>query len=250
MQDSPTSPDGTPRGVVAVTGGGRGIGAAVCRRLGRDGRTVLVGYLRDREAAEQVAVDVRAAGGRAEAVAVDVRDEGSVEAFVAAALALGPLTGLVANAGAARAVGALVDNDLDDIRRDVEVNLVGVIATVRAGLAAMGEGGAVVTLSSASATLGAAGRYVHYAAAKAGVEAFTVGVAREAAERGVRVNAVAPGTTWTDFHVEPDRPAQVAPTVPLGRAGDADEIAAAVVWLLGEDASYTTGAVLRVAGGL
>ncbi|TPW73481.1 SDR family NAD(P)-dependent oxidoreductase [Schumannella sp. 10F1B-5-1] len=244
-----TSPSSAPR-VTLVTGGGRGIGAAICRRLAREGHAVVVGFRSDATAAESIVAEISDGGGRALAVRVDVTDPASLDAFVAAGERLGPITGVVANAGAATAVGTLADNDPAAIRADLDVNLFGVIATVRAALARMDAGGAVVTISSAAATLGSPGSYVHYAAAKAGVEAFTVGLSKEVATRGIRVNAVAPGTIWTEFHQDPERPAKVAPTVPMGRAGEPDEIAGAVAWLLSDDASYATGAVLRVAGGL
>lgn len=236
--------------VTVVTGGGRGIGAAVCRRLADDGHDVVLSYRQDRDAAERVADDVRAAGRRALVVRADTTDPDAVAALVERAGGLGVLTGLVNNAGAATAVGRLVDNPLDAVRRDLDVNLFGVVVCCRAAVPAMTGGGAIVNLSSAAATLGSPGTYVHYAAAKAGVEALTVGLSKELAPQGIRVNAVAPGTVWTDFHQDPDRPAKVAPGVPLGRAGRPDEIAGAVAWLLSDDAAYATGAVLRVAGGL
>lgn len=236
--------------VLLVTGGSRGIGAATCRRLAADGHDVVVGYVRDAHAADAVVADVEALGRRAIAQRVDVVDEASLDAFVAAGAALGPVTGLVANAGAARAVGALVDSALDDIRADLDVNLLGVIATCRAALPVLVDGAAIVVVSSVAARLGAPGTYVHYAAAKAGVEAFAHGLALEVASRGIRVNAVAPGTIWSDFHRDPQRPATVATSVPLGRAGQPDEIAAAIAWLLSADASYATGSVLDVSGGL
>ncbi|QCR18941.1 SDR family NAD(P)-dependent oxidoreductase [Agrococcus sp. SGAir0287] len=236
--------------VALVTGGSRGIGAATCRRLATAGFDVVVGFVQDAGAADTVVAEVESLGRRAISKRVDVVDEGSLDAFVAAGAALGPITAVVANAGVARAVGSLVDNALDDIRADLDVNLLGVVATCRAALPAMADGGAIVVVSSVAARLGSPGTYVHYAAAKAGVEAFAHGLALEVAGRGIRVNAVAPGTTWTGFHRDPQRPATVAASVPLGRAGRPDEIAAAIAWLLGPDASYATGSVLEVSGGL
>ena len=156
------------------------------------------------------------------------------------------------NAGSASAVGTLAENDMADIRRDIDINLVGVILCTQRAVQVMSEsgGGAIVNISSAAATLGGAGSYVHYAAAKAAVDGLTVGLSKEVAPLGIRVNAVAPGTIWTEFHRDPDRPAKVAMTVPLGRAGQPDEIAGAVAWLLSPDASYATGTIIRVAGGL
>ncbi|MET0198272.1 MAG: SDR family NAD(P)-dependent oxidoreductase [Rhodococcus fascians] len=233
-----------------VTGGSRGIGAAVCRRLAADGHDVVVTYVRDRAAAESVAADVEAAGRRALVCRVDTTDEESVIAMYGEVADFGTLTGLVTNAGAASAVGDLVDNDLSDIRADIDLNLVGVLACIKYAIAPMTHsGGSIVNISSAAATLGSPGMYVHYAASKAGVDALTVGLAKELADRNIRVNAVAPGTIWTDFHRDPNRPAKVARSAPMKRAGTPDEIAGAVSWLLSDDASYATGTTIRIAGG-
>ncbi len=236
--------------VTVVTGGGRGIGAATCLRLAADGHDLVVGYRADRAAAEAVVAQARELGAVAIAQQVDVVDEASVDALLDAAAQLGTLTGVVANAGAARAVGRLADAAFDDLRADLDVNLLGVVATCRAAVRRLGRGGAIVAVSSVAARLGSPGTYVHYAAAKAGVEALVVGLAREVAADGIRVNAVAPGTIWTGFHQDPERPAKVAATVPMGRAGQPEEVAAAIAWLLGPDASYATGTVLEVTGGL
>lgn len=238
------------RPVTVVTGGGRGIGAATCLRLAADGHDLVVGYRADRAAADAVVAQVRELGAAAIAQQVDVVDEASVDALLDAAAQLGPLTGVVANAGAARAVGRLADAAFDDLRADLDVNLLGVVATCRAAVRRLGEGGSIVAVSSVAARLGSPGTYVHYAAAKAGVEALVVGLAREVAADGIRVNAVAPGTIWTGFHQDPERLSKVAATVPMGRAGQPEEIAAAIAWLLGPDASYATGSVLEVTGGL
>lgn len=234
-----------------VTGGGRGIGAAVCRRLARDGHDVVLAFLRDAAAADRVAEQVRGEGRRALVVQADTTDDAAVTALLRRAEDFAPITGLVTNAGSAQAIGRLEDNPMDLIRADIEVNLVGVLSCIGQAVPALRRagGGAIVTISSAAAALGGAGMYVHYAAAKAGVEALTVGLSRELAEDGIRVNAVAPGIIATGFHHDPDRPAKLAPTVPLGRPGEPDEVAAAVSWLLSSDASYTTGTVLRVTGG-
>ncbi|WP_037141537.1 SDR family NAD(P)-dependent oxidoreductase [Rhodococcoides fascians] len=233
-----------------VTGGSRGIGAAVCRRLAADGHDVVVTYVRDRAAAESVAADVEAAGRRALVCRVDTTDEESVIAMYGEVADFGTLTGLVTSAGAASAVGDLVDNDLSDIRADIDLNLVGVLACIKYAIAPMTHsGGSIVNISSAAATLGSPGMYVHYAASKAGVDALTVGLAKELADRNIRVNAVAPGTIWTDFHRDPNRPAKVARSVPMKRAGTPNEIAGAVSWLLSDDASYATGTTIRIAGG-
>lgn len=234
-----------------VTGGGRGIGRAISLRLAGDGHDVVIGYRSDATAAASAAEEIRGLGRRALCVQVDIVDEESVAAFFAAADRFGPVTAVVNNAGAAAAVGRLEDNDLGAVRRDIEVNLFGVIACckyARNSLAKAG-GGVIVNISSAAATLGSPGAYVHYAAAKAGVDALTLGLSKELAP-DIRVNAVSPGTIWTQFHQDPDRPAKVAATVPLGRAGEAKEVAGAVAWLLSADAGYVTGANIRVAGGL
>jgi len=237
-----------------VTGAGRGIGAAISRRLAADGHDIVVCYRTDVESAEAVAADVRAAGRRAIVCAVDTTDEAQVEAVFAAASELGTVTGLVNNAGSASAFGPLADADIAAVRRDIDVDLVGVLICAKHAVRAMSapgaSGGGIVNISSASAYLGSPGRYVHYAAAKAAVDAVTVGLSKEVAALGIRVNGVAPGTIWTDFHPEPDRPDIVAPTVPLGRGGQPEEIAGAVAWLLSPDASYATGTTIRVTGGL
>ncbi|MCQ9708406.1 SDR family oxidoreductase [Streptomyces sp. BSP1] len=237
--------------LTVVTGGSRGIGAAVCARLAADGHDLVVGYRSDRAAAEAVAERVRAAGRRALAVAVDTADAAPVDALFDEAATLGTVTGLVNNAGMSGPVGRLADADPAGLSRALDVNLLGYLLCARRAvrdLAASG-GGALVNISSAAATLGSPGEYVHYAAAKAAVDTLTVGLAKEVAEDGIRVNCVAPGVIWTEFHADPERPAKQAPGIPLGRSGRPEEIAAAVSWLLSADASYTTGAVLRVAGG-
>jgi NAD(P)-dependent dehydrogenase (short-subunit alcohol dehydrogenase family) len=241
------------RKVTVVTGGSRGIGAAVCRRLGAEGHDVVVGYRSDGAAAEGVVAAVREAGGRGVAVAVDTADEAAVERlFDVAAAELGPVTGLVNNAGVSGPNGRLADADPAGMRAALEVNVLGYLLCARRAVRDMTEsgGGAIVNISSAAATLGSPGQYVHYAAAKAAVDAMTVGLAKEVAAQGIRVNCVAPGTVWTEFHADPERPAWMADRIPLGRAGHPDEISGAVAWLLSGDASYATGAVLRVAGGM
>lgn len=245
-----TTMSSTPA-VTAVTGGSRGIGAAVVRRLAADGHDVIIGY-RSREAdAHEIAAHVRELGRNAIVAAVDVTDALSLDAFFRAGHALGPLTGVVAAAGAVRGIGPLVDLDPADLRHDLEVNLLGAVLTSRAAIEHFIESaGSLVLIGSAASTLGSPGNYAHYAAAKAGVAALSVGLSKELASRGTRVNCVEPGTVWTDFHHDPARPEKVAGSIPMGRAGMPDEIAGAVAWLLSPDAAYTTGATLRVAGGL
>jgi NAD(P)-dependent dehydrogenase (short-subunit alcohol dehydrogenase family) len=231
-----------------VTGGSRGIGAAICLRLARDGHDLVVAYRSDADAANALAEQVRARGRAAQVLQVETSSEQSVSEMFAAVD--GTLTGLVNNAGISGGVARLVDADAEAMRRAIEVNVLGYLLCARGALRAFQGSGSIVNISSGAATLGGANRYVHYAATKAAVDAMTVGLAKEVAVDGVRVNAVSPGTIYTDFHAEPDRADQVGPTVPLGRAGQPEEIAAAVAWLLSDDASYTTGANIRVAGGL
>ncbi|AVH60117.1 MULTISPECIES: SDR family NAD(P)-dependent oxidoreductase [Streptomyces] len=243
------------RPVTIVTGGSRGIGAATCTRLAADGHDVVVGYVSDSAAAERTATTVRGAGARCVTVRVDTSDEDDVERlFDTAADRLGSVTGLVNNAGVTGPLGRLADASTADLRRVVEVNLLGTLLCSRRAarsMAAWGSG-AIVNVSSAAATLGSPGEYVHYAATKAAVDALTTGLAKELGPDGIRVNAVAPGVIDTEIHAamgDPGRPERVASSVPLRRAGQAGEIAAAIAWLMSPEASYTTGAVLRVSGG-
>ncbi|MFF2361662.1 SDR family NAD(P)-dependent oxidoreductase [Streptomyces sp. NPDC058122] len=243
------------RPVTIVTGGSRGIGAATCTRLAADGHDVVVGYVSDGAAAERTAAAVREAGARSVTVRVDTSDEAAVERlFDTAEDRLGPVTGLVNSAGVTGPLGRLVDADAADLRRVVEVNLLGTLLCSRRAARSMTVrgGGAIVNVSSAAATLGSPGEFVHYAASKAGVDALTVGLAKELGPDGIRVNAVAPGMIDTEMHAtmgDPGRAERAASSIPLRRVGAAAEIAAAVAWLLSPEASYTTGAVLRVSGG-
>ncbi|MFD9261823.1 SDR family oxidoreductase [Streptomyces sp. NPDC059538] len=245
----------SPRPVTVVTGGSRGIGAATCLRLAADGHDLALGYTRDEAAAEAVAAQVRAAGARCVTVRGDISQECAVERlFDIAGAELGRVTGLVNNAGVTGPLGRLADARTEDLRRVLEVNLLGYLLCCRRAARDMteGGGGAIVNVSSAAATLGSPGEYVHYAATKAATDALTVGLAKELGPDGIRVNAVAPGTIETDMHAamgDPDRPARLAASIPLGRPGLPQEISGAIAWLLSADASYTTGTVLRVSGG-
>ncbi|MEU7577328.1 SDR family oxidoreductase [Streptomyces sp. NPDC041068] len=237
--------------VTVVTGGSRGIGAAVSARLAEDGHDVVIGYRSDEAAAEKAAEAVRAAGRRCVTVQVDTADEADVDRlFDIAAAELGQVTGLVNNAGVSGPVGPLADADAEGMRRALEVNVLGYLLCARRAVRDLkAGGGAIVNVSSAAATLGSPGEYVHYAAAKGAVDTMTIGLSKEVAGDGIRVNAVAPGVIWSDFHADPERPAKLASGIPMGRSGQPSEVAAAVSWLLSGDASYTTGTVLRVAGG-
>ena len=244
----------TARPLTIVTGGGRGIGAATAVHLAGHGHDVVVGYLGDAEAAGRVVDAVRAAGGQGLAVAGDVADAADVDRLFDAAAGLGRVTGLVNNAGLTAHLGDLADTPVETVRRVLDVNLLGTVLCARRAAQVMstargGAGGGIVNISSAAATLGSAHEYVHYAAAKAGVEALTVGLAKELADQGVRVNAVAPGLVRTGIHA-PGRLDRAVSRVPLGRVGEPEEVAPAVAWLLGPDSGYVTGASIRVAGGL
>jgi NAD(P)-dependent dehydrogenase (short-subunit alcohol dehydrogenase family) len=236
--------------LTVVTGGGRGIGAAICRRLATDGHDVIVGYRSDTRAAEDVASEVRAAGRRSRAVRVDTADPATIDNFFDEADAFGIVTGFVNNAAISGPVGRLADADVAELSHAVAINLTGYLLCARRAIASLAGGGAIVNISSAAATMGSPGVYVHYAAAKAAIDAMTVGLAKELAADGIRVNAVAPGIIRTEFHRDPDRPAKLAGTIPMGRPGEPDEIAGAVSWLLSADASYASGTILRVAGGM
>lgn len=242
---------GVPKKVVAVTGGSRGIGRAIVERLAVAGYDIVVGYRSEEALALNAADAVRAAGRHALPVVVDITNAASLAGFLDAATSFGLLSGVVVNAGAVRAVGLLEDLDPGDLRRDVEVNLLGPVLTCRAAIAPLKKTqGSLVLIGSAAAGIGSPGTYVHYAATKAGIATLTVGLSKELAPHGIRVNCVEPGTVWSDFHKDPERPAKVAAAIPMGRSGEPAEIAGAVAWLLSSEASYATGAVLRVAGGL
>ncbi|WP_018350526.1 SDR family NAD(P)-dependent oxidoreductase [Longispora albida] len=238
--------------VTVVTGGSRGIGAAIVRRLTAEGHAVAIGYASDQAAAERLRAEVGEAGGRCVTVQGDTTVEGDVARLFEAAATLGPVTGLVNNAGITGKLGALAGQPVADIRRVIEVNVFGYLLCSQYAARVLPAGGAIVNISSAAATLGSPGEYVHYAASKAAVDAMTIGLSKELGPAGIRVNAVAPGTIYTDMHAamgDPARPDRIGATTPLGRSGQPEEIAGAVAWLLGPDASYTTGTVLRVAGG-
>jgi NAD(P)-dependent dehydrogenase (short-subunit alcohol dehydrogenase family) len=247
------------RPITIVTGGGRGIGAATAVHLAGNGHDVVVNYRRNQEAAEGVVRKAESTGARAVAVQADVTVEHDVDRlFGIAHDALGPVTGLVNNAGATLHLGELADTPVAIIREVIDINLMAVILCARRAAQVMsttrgGAGGAIVNISSAAASIGSAHEYVHYAAAKAGVDALTVGLSKELARQGIRVNAVAPGIVRTDIHAgagDATRPDRLADRVPLGRPGDAHEIAGAIRWLLSAEAAYVTGAILRVAGGM
>ena len=244
--------------VLLITGGSRGIGAAAAVLAAARGWDVAVNYTRDAAAAETVAERVRAEGRRAITVCADVSDEAAVLAmFRAVDEGLGPLGGLVNNAGVVDMASRVDQMSMARLQRMFAINVIGSMLCAREAVRRMstlhgGLGGPIVNLSSAAARLGAPGQYVDYAAAKGAIDTFTIGLAREVAAEGVRVNAVRPGIIETEIHAsggEPDRAAKLAPQVPMQRAGSADEVAAAIVWLLSTEASYCTGTFIDVTGG-
>lgn len=240
-----------------ITGGSRGIGAAVARQAAAAGWHVAINYTRDAAAAEAVAAEVRALGRQAVTLQADVADEAQVEAMFARLDAEGRLGGLVNNAGVVDVAQRVDQMSLARWRRMFDINVFGTMLCARAAVQRLstrhgGAGGSIVNLSSVAARLGAPGQYVDYAAAKGAVDVFTLGLARELATEGVRVNAVRPGVIVTDIHAsggQPERAQQMAPQIPMQRPGEAHEVAAAIVWLLSDAASYTTGALMDVTGG-
>ena len=245
-------------GVMVITGGGRGIGAATARLAAGRGYAVCVNYQRDAAAAEGVVAAIAEAGGKALAVQADVSREADVERlFESARSELGPLTALVNNAGVTGRISRLDEAETEVIRKAVDINVTGAILCARAAVRRIstrhgGPGGGIVNISSVAATLGSPGEYVWYAATKGAIDSLTIGLSKELAEDGIRVNAVAPGLIKTEIHASsglPDRAERLAHLVPMARAGDAQEVAEAILWLLSDAASYVTGTVLRVTGG-
>lgn len=244
--------------VVLITGASRGIGAATALLAARQGYAVAVNYSANSLAADEVVRQIRQAGGQAMAVQADVASEAEVVAmFEKIDAKFGRLSALVNNAGVVDQTTRVEAITLERLQRMFAVNVFGSFLCAREAVRRMstrhgGTGGAIVNVSSAAARLGSPGQYVDYAAAKGAIDTFTLGLAQEVAAEGIRVNAVRPGIIDTDIHASgglPDRVRDLAPQVPMQRAGSAEEVAESIVWLLGEGASYTTGALLDVAGG-
>jgi NAD(P)-dependent dehydrogenase (short-subunit alcohol dehydrogenase family) len=244
--------------VLIVTGGGRGIGAATARLAAGRGYAVCVNY-KSREAdAKRVVAEITAEGGRALAVEADISVDADVlRMFSACDRELGTLSALVNNAGVLENQSRLEGIDTARLQRVFATNVFGAFACAREAVRRMstksgGAGGAIVNVSSAAARLGSAGEYVDYAASKGAIDTFTVGLAKEVADEGIRVNAVRPGFIYTQMHAsggEPRRVDRVKEFVPMKRGGSADEVARAILWLLSDDASFTTGSFLDVTGG-
>jgi NAD(P)-dependent dehydrogenase (short-subunit alcohol dehydrogenase family) len=246
------------RRVVLVTGAGRGIGRATARLLGKQGSAVGVNYVRDLAAAQETADEVERAGGRALLLPGDVADETAVVAlFDELETAFGRVDALVNNAGIVGPSMPLAEMDIARLKRMFDVNVLGAYLCAREAARRMstdrgGRGGAIVNVSSAASRLGSPNEYVDYAGSKAAVDTMTIGLAKELGPRGVRVNGVRPGLIETDIHAsggQPQRAAVLGAQTPLGRAGQAEEVAQAIVWLLSDAASYVTGALLDVSGG-
>lgn len=244
--------------VLLVTGGSRGIGAETVRRASVAGYRVAVNYASAAAAADRIVDEITTAGGEAIAIRADVGVEAEIVAmFESIDRRFGRIDALVNNAGVVDTAARVEAMSLARLERQARINLIGPMLCAREAVKRMstrhgGAGGAIVNVSSIAAVLGAANEYVDYAAMKGGLDTFTIGLAREVAEEGIRVNAVRPGTIDTEIHAsggQPDRARRVAPMIPMKRPGRAAEIAAAIIWLLSDESSYATGAILDVSGG-
>jgi NAD(P)-dependent dehydrogenase (short-subunit alcohol dehydrogenase family) len=245
-------------GTLIVTGASRGIGAAVATLAGERGYAVAVNFATSEAEAMQVVGEIVAGGGRAVSIQADVsHEEQIIRMFETAERELGPIKGLVNNAGVTGGFARVDEVSSAAIANVFAVNVSGTILCSREAVRRMstrrgGTGGAIVNISSRAAHTGAAGEWVHYATSKGAIDSFTIGLAREVATEGIRVNAVAPGLVDTGLHAangDPNRPQRLMGTIPMGRAGAPREVAEGVLWLLSSAASYTTGAILQIGGG-
>lgn len=248
----------TERGVAIVTGASRGIGAAVARAAAAVGYLGVVNYSADSEGAESVVNDILAQGGKAVSVQADISQPADVGRLFDVAGSCGALTAVVNNAAiTGNLIGPLADVPAAVVQRVVDVNISGMMFMCQEAVRRLtthngGSGGSIINISSTATKAGSPGTWVHYAATKGAVDVLTVGLAAEVAKQGIRVNAVAPGSTNTGLHAAagmPDRVERLNPTIPMGRGAEPEEVAAAVMWLMSDGAGYITGAVLPVSGG-
>lgn len=246
------------RKVMVITGGSRGIGAATARLAAAQGYAVCISYVRDRAAANDVVDSIKSNGGEAIAVQADVSSEADVvRLFQTADRQLGRLKALVNNAGILERQMRVEEMDAARLNRILATNVIGSFICAREAVRRMsnrhgGSGGAIVNVSSVASRLGAPNEYVDYAASKGAIDTMTIGLAKEVAEEGIRVNAVRPGIIYTEIHAsggEPGRVDRLKDAIPMKRGGEVDEVAHAICWLLSDEASYTTGAILDVTGG-
>jgi NAD(P)-dependent dehydrogenase (short-subunit alcohol dehydrogenase family) len=242
-----------PPRTLIITGASRGIGAAIALKAARSEYQIVVNYTKDQEAADRVVEQVRKSGGDA----IPIRADVSVALFQEAETRFGPIDGLVNNAGITGGFGRVDETTHPMLESLMAVNVIGPTLCLREAVKRMStryghSGGSIVNISSLAARTGGAGEWVHYAATKGAIDTLTIGLAREVANEGIRVNAVSPGLVETDLHAAagaPDRPARLSSTIPMKRPGTVDEIAAGVLWLLSPEASYVTGTILEIAGG-
>jgi NAD(P)-dependent dehydrogenase (short-subunit alcohol dehydrogenase family) len=247
-----------PPPTLIITGASRGIGAAIALKAAQSEYQIVVSYTKDQEAAGQIVEQIRKSGGNAISIRADVSVESDViTLFQEAEARLGPIYGLVNNAGITGGFARVDETACPMLERLMAVNVIGPILCLREAVKRMStryghSGGSIVNISSLAARTGGAGEWVHYAATKGAINTLTIGLAREVANEGIRVNAVSPGLIETDLHAAagaPDRPARLSATIPMKRPGTADEIAAGVLWLLSPAASYVTGTILEIGGG-
>jgi NAD(P)-dependent dehydrogenase (short-subunit alcohol dehydrogenase family) len=243
--------------IMLITGGSRGIGAATARLAARQGYDVAINYVGNEAAANEVVADIEKSNARGLAIRGDMASETDIGRMFEAVDKFGKLTHLVNNAGIVGQSGRVAESDPAMMRNVIDINVTGALVVAREAVRRMstkygGKGGAIVNLGSMASTLGAPGEYVWYAASKGAVDALTIGLSREVAAEGIRVNAVAPGLIDTDIHAaggQPDRVSRLRSMIPMGREGSAQEVAETILYLLSEQASYVVGTIVRISGG-